>query len=92
MAKGSHELVLVASRGAYVIIRNIQHLGADKTVTGCLQTTIHNLRDWCCQMVKKLIFGLLATITLKVVYFHAYAPFPALQPLFKCILEVMFCE
>jgi hypothetical protein len=35
---------------------------------------------------------LLATITLKVVPFHAYAPFPALFPFVKGILEVMFCE
>jgi hypothetical protein len=36
---------------------------------------------------QKLILGLLATITLKVVPFHAYSPFPALLPFFKCILE-----
>jgi hypothetical protein len=34
--------------------------------------------------------GLLATITLKVVYFCAYAWFSALLPFFKCILELVF--
>jgi hypothetical protein len=34
--------------------------------------------------------GLLATITLKVVPFHMYAPFPELLQFFKCILEVVF--
>jgi hypothetical protein len=32
-----------------------------------------------------LVLGLLATITLKVVPFHGYAPFSALLPLFKYI-------
>jgi hypothetical protein len=36
--------------------------------------------------------GLLATITLKAVPFRAYAPFPALLPFCKCILEVVFRE
>jgi hypothetical protein len=36
--------------------------------------------------------GLLATITLEVVTFYLYAPFPALLPFLKCILEVVFCE
>jgi hypothetical protein len=36
--------------------------------------------------------GLLANITLEVVPFRSYAPFPALLSLFKCILEVVFCE
>jgi hypothetical protein len=36
--------------------------------------------------------GPLATITLKVVPFRMYAPFPALLPFFKCILEIVFCE
>jgi hypothetical protein len=40
----------------------------------------------------KLTFGLLATITLQVVPFRAYSPFPAFLPSFKCILEVVFCE
>jgi hypothetical protein len=35
---------------------------------------------------------LLATITLEVVPFRAYAPFPALLPFLKCILEDVFCE
>jgi hypothetical protein len=34
--------------------------------------------------------GLLATITLEVVSFSAYAQFPALLPFFKCILKVVF--
>jgi hypothetical protein len=29
---------------------------------------------------------------LEVIPFHAYAPFPALLPFFKCMLEVVFCE
>jgi hypothetical protein len=33
----------------------------------------------------------MATIALEVVPFHAYAPFPALLPFFKCILEVVCC-
>jgi hypothetical protein len=41
---------------------------------------------------KKLTFGLLATISLEVVRFCTYAPFPALLPFFKCILEVVFCK
>jgi hypothetical protein len=40
----------------------------------------------------KLTLGLLATITLEVVPFGAYAPFPALLSSFKSILEVVFCE
>jgi hypothetical protein len=36
--------------------------------------------------------GLLATITLEVVPFGMYTPFPVLFPFFKYILEVMFCE
>jgi hypothetical protein len=40
----------------------------------------------------KLTLDLLATITLEVALFCAYAPFPALLPSFKCILEVTFCE
>jgi hypothetical protein len=39
----------------------------------------------------KLTLGLLATITLEVTFFRTYAPFPALLPFFKCILEVVFC-
>jgi hypothetical protein len=38
---------------------------------------------------QKFTLGLLATITLEVVPFCPYAPFPVLLPLFKCI---MFCE
>jgi hypothetical protein len=41
---------------------------------------------------QKLTLSLLAAITLEVVSFHAYAPFPVFLPLFKCFLEVMFCE
>jgi hypothetical protein len=41
---------------------------------------------------QKLTLGLLPTITLKAVYFYAYAPFTTLLPCFKCILEVVFCE
>jgi threonine/homoserine efflux transporter RhtA len=36
--------------------------------------------------------GLLATITLEVITFRAYAPFTALLPFFKCIVKVVFCE
>jgi hypothetical protein len=36
--------------------------------------------------------GLLTTITLEVLPSRAYAPFPALLPFFKFVLEVMFCE
>jgi hypothetical protein len=41
---------------------------------------------------QKLILRLLATITLEVILFSAFSPFPALLPFFKCILEVMFSE
>jgi hypothetical protein len=41
---------------------------------------------------KKLFLGLLATITLQVVTFRVYTPFPGLLPFFKLILEVMFCK
>jgi hypothetical protein len=41
---------------------------------------------------EKLTLGLLATITLDLDTFRAYAPFPVLLPFLKCILEVMFCE
>jgi hypothetical protein len=41
---------------------------------------------------QKLSLGLLTTITLEVVPFCAYVPFLALLPLFKFILEVLFCE
>jgi hypothetical protein len=41
---------------------------------------------------QKLTFGLLAIITLKVISLHVYAPFTALLPFHKCILEVMFCD
>jgi hypothetical protein len=41
---------------------------------------------------QKLTLGLLATITLKVVPFRAYVPFPALLPFLNCTLEVVFCE
>jgi hypothetical protein len=38
---------------------------------------------------QKLTLGLLATITLEVVPFRAYVPFPALLSFFKFILEVL---
>jgi hypothetical protein len=41
---------------------------------------------------QKLTLGLLAIITLEVVPFRRHAQFPALLLLFKCILEVVFCE
>jgi hypothetical protein len=41
---------------------------------------------------QRLTLGLLATITLEVVPFHAYALLLELMSFFKCILEVMFCE
>jgi hypothetical protein len=41
---------------------------------------------------QKLTLGLLDIITLRVVPFHVHAPFPALLPFFKCILEVVFCK
>jgi hypothetical protein len=41
---------------------------------------------------EKLTLGLLANITLEVAPFCAYASFPALLPILKCILEVVFCE
>jgi hypothetical protein len=44
------------------------------------------------QSGKKLIMGLLATITLEVVSFRAYAPFSALMKFFKCILVAVFCD
>jgi hypothetical protein len=39
-----------------------------------------------------LNLGILATITLEVVPFSAYASFTALLPFLKCILEVAFCK
>jgi hypothetical protein len=36
-----------------------------------------------------LTLVLLAIITLGVVPFRAYAPFPTLLPFFKCVLEVI---
>jgi hypothetical protein len=41
---------------------------------------------------QKLTLGILATVTLEVVPFREYAPFPALLPFFKCILEVVLLE
>jgi hypothetical protein len=58
----------------------------------CKQRAIHNFRDWYCPLVKKLTLAILVTINLKVVPLGTYAPFPALLPLLKCILEVMICE
>jgi hypothetical protein len=56
-----------------------------------VKRTIHNF--WVVlPSGQKLILGLLATITLEVVPFRTYTPFPALLPLSKCILEVVFCE
>jgi hypothetical protein len=37
----------------------------------------------------KINSGLLANITLEVAPFHAYVPFLALLPFFKCILEIV---
>jgi hypothetical protein len=41
---------------------------------------------------QKLTLGLMATITLEVVPFPTYALFSAPLVIFKCMLEVMFCE
>jgi hypothetical protein len=41
---------------------------------------------------QKLTLGLLATITLQVALFHSYEPSPVLLPVFKSILEVVFCK
>jgi hypothetical protein len=41
---------------------------------------------------QKLTLDLLATITLEVVPFRAYAQFPALLSFFVCILEAVSCE
>jgi hypothetical protein len=50
-----------------------------------LQSAIHNLRDWCCHLVKKPTFGLMAAITLEVV--------PSASAIFfKCILEAISYE
>jgi hypothetical protein len=38
------------------------------------------------------MLGLLTTVTLEVVLFRVYSPFPALLPFFKLTLEVVFCE
>jgi hypothetical protein len=40
----------------------------------------------------KLTLSLLSTITLEVVFFQAYAPFPELLLFSKRILQAMFCE
>jgi hypothetical protein len=65
------------------------------------RTCIHSYKEpsissWIgAAICQKLTLGLLAaaaTITLEVVSFRAYSPFPALLPFFKCILEVVFCE
>jgi hypothetical protein len=42
------------------------------------------------QSGQKPTLGLLATITLEVAPYQVCAPFPALLPVFKCILEVVF--
>jgi hypothetical protein len=52
---------------------------------------LHTFRDWCYHLVK-LTSGLLATITLEVISFCAYALFAVLLQFFKCILEVVFCD
>jgi hypothetical protein len=41
---------------------------------------------------QKLTLVLVAAITLEVAPFRAYAPFPALLPFLKCVLEVLFSE
>jgi hypothetical protein len=33
----------------------------------------------------------MATITLEVVRFRMYAPYPVLLPFYRCILQVVFC-
>jgi hypothetical protein len=40
---------------------------------------------------QKLTLGLLASITLEIIHFCAYAQFPEFLSFFKCILEVMPC-
>jgi hypothetical protein len=47
---------------------------------------------WVWPPSQKLTLGLLAVIALEATPFCAYAPFLALLPCFKCILEVVFCE
>jgi hypothetical protein len=46
----------------------------------------------CAAIWSKTNFGPTGPYHLKVVTFRAYAPFPALLPFFKCILEVIFCK
>jgi hypothetical protein len=41
---------------------------------------------------QKLALALLATFTLEVVPFRAYAPFPVLLTYFQYVLEVLLCE
>jgi hypothetical protein len=53
---------------------------------------VYNFGDWCCCQVKNKVLGPLATITLRVVPFRAYAWFPALPTFFKSIPEVTFYE
>jgi hypothetical protein len=53
-----------------------------------LYIIVHNLLS----IISGTGLGLLACITIEVVRFCAYAPFPALLPFLKFILEVVLCE
>jgi hypothetical protein len=55
-----------------------------------MQRGIHNL-GLVLPSDEKLTLVLLASITLEAVLFHAYALFTVFLPIFKCILEDMFC-
>jgi hypothetical protein len=57
-----------------------------------IQRTIHNFRDWCCPLIKKLTLGLLVTIFLEVVLFRRMHRSQRFYHFFKCILVVVFCE
>jgi hypothetical protein len=41
---------------------------------------------------RKLTLGLLTTNNIEVLLFCTYAPFSAILPFLKCILEVVLCE
>jgi hypothetical protein len=62
------------------LTRHIKFPTASKAI---IQRTIHNFRDWCCHLVKKLNSGPTGHITLEVVPFCMYAPFPVLLPFSK---------
>jgi hypothetical protein len=55
-----------------------------------IQRAVHYFRDWFFHLVKKVALGLLATIALGVVAFCAYAPFPALLPIWKSCFVTLF--